>query len=47
MNARDYWELFLDTGAPEAYLLYHKAMRMETEDVSDHPGTGSARIGLQ
>ena len=22
MNAQDYWNLFLDTGAPEAYLLY-------------------------
>lgn len=21
----DYWELFLDTGAPEAYLLYRQA----------------------
>lgn len=27
------WELFLDTGAPEVYLLYKRAMR-EAEPVS-------------
>ena len=25
MNAMDYWQLFLETGAPEAYLLYNQA----------------------
>ena len=25
VNAVDYWDLFLDTGAPEAYLLYRDA----------------------
>ena len=24
MEARDYWQLFLETGAPEAYLLYRR-----------------------
>lgn len=31
MNAQDYWNLFLDTGAPEAYLMYsHLAKSEET-----------------
>lgn len=35
MNAAEYWKLFLETGAPEAYLSYHAKMRMEQQDVSD------------
>ncbi len=27
MNCKFYWDLFLETGAPEVYLLYLKAMR--------------------
>ncbi len=27
MKASDYWTLFLQTGAPEAYLLYKQAIR--------------------
>lgn len=27
MDAQLLWELFLDTGSPEIYLLYKKAMR--------------------
>lgn len=27
MDAQLLWELFLDTGAPEAYLLYKKALK--------------------
>lgn len=48
MNARNYWQLFLTTGSPEAYLLYHEAKRMETEPhVFDDPGAGAAGNGLQ
>ena len=47
MNARDYWDIFLDTGAPEAYLLYSKALKMEAENVFDHKGTCTAGNGLQ
>ena len=28
MNAGGYWQLFLETGAPEMYLLYNKARKM-------------------
>ena len=38
MNARDYWQLFLETGAPEAYLLYARQMKMEENHVFDDPG---------
>ena len=47
MNARDYWELFLETGAPEAYLLYSRALKMEAMHVSDDKGIGTESYGLQ
>lgn len=47
MNAANYWQLFLDTGAPEMYLLYQKALKTEENHVSDHPGDRPAGHGLQ
>ena len=47
MNAANYWQLFLDTGAPELYLLYQKARKTEGTNVSDDPGNRSARNRLQ
>jgi hypothetical protein len=47
MQAQDYWKIFLETGAPEVYLMYNQARRMEETDVSDHQGSGVARVGLQ
>ena len=47
MNAKDYWQMFLETGAPEAYLLYAKAMKMEANHVPDCTGPGAAGHGLQ
>lgn len=47
MNAQMLWQMFLDTGAPEAYLLYHKAKRLEEAHVFDNPGPGTAGHGLQ
>ena len=46
MNANDYWQLFLETGAPEAYLMY-KAMMTEGKHVSDDPGHRPESYGLQ
>ena len=46
MNAYDYWQLFMDTGAPEMYLKY-KAMMMEDKNVSDDPGGRPQSYGLQ
>ena len=47
MNARDYWDLFLETGAPGAYLLYTNALKTEGIHVSDHTGNRPAGHGLQ
>lgn len=47
MNAQNFWDLFLETGAPEMYLLYNKARRTETFHVSDNSGAGAASHELQ
>lgn len=46
MNAQSYWRLFLETGAPEVYLMYNKAKKAETADVSDDQGIGSSGVSL-
>lgn len=38
MNAQDYWQVFLETGAPEMYLFYNKARKMEESNVPDCSG---------
>ena len=47
MNAKDYWSIFIETGAPEMYLLFQQARRMEESYVSENSGIGSESIGLQ
>ena len=47
MNANDYWQLFLETGAPEMYLMYSKAMKVEASHVPDDPGYRPESHGLQ
>ena len=47
MKAADYWSIFLETGAPEAYLSYTKALKMEENHVFDNTGSGAAGNGLQ
>ena len=47
MNAREYWDIFLETGAPEMYLLYKQARKMEEADVFDRSWTGASGNGLQ
>ena len=47
MNAQDYWNMFLETGAPEMYLLFNKARRMEGNHVSEDQGIGSKGFQLQ
>jgi len=46
MKSDQLWQLFLETGAPELYLLYNKARKTEDADVLDDPGLGSARYTL-
>ena len=47
MKAEDYWKLFIDTGAPELYMLYQNARKMESLHVPDNTGPGSTGHGLQ
>ena len=47
MKSQDLWQMFLETGAPEMYLLYNKARKMEEADVFDDPGLGAAGSSLQ
>ena len=41
MDHKIYWQLFLRTGSPEAYLMFNEARRMEQSNVSHHQGTCS------
>lgn len=47
MEARDYWQLFMETGAPEAYLLYSRQVKSEAQYVLDHPSNRPEGYGLQ
>ena len=47
MNAQDYWKIFVETGLPEAYMLYSKAKRVEASNVSDNKSAGTAGNRLQ
>lgn len=47
MNAMDYWQLFMETGAPEAYLMYSKQLKSEAQYVYDDSGYRPEGYGLQ
>ena len=47
MTSQNYWQIFLETGAPEFYLLFNNARKMETSYVPDDPGTGAPGHELQ
>ena len=47
MNAMDYWQMFLETGAPELYLLYNNARKMEKSHVFNDSGPGASGHSLQ
>ena len=40
MTSNDYWQMFLETGVPEYYLLYHRAQAMENNNVLDDSRPG-------
>ena len=42
MRSEAYWQLFLATGSPDAYLMYNEAKRMELTHVFEHEGPGAA-----
>ena len=39
MKSRELWQAFLDTGAPELYVLYSKAKEAEAAYVFNNSGT--------
>ena len=47
MKSRELWQAFLDTGAPEFYVLYSKAREAEANYVFDNSGTCVAGHQLQ
>ena len=47
MDKQVFWNMFVETGAPEMYLLFKKAHRMEESNVSDDPGSGFKSFRLQ
>ena len=47
MNAQDYWQMFMETGAPELYLLYNSARKMENSNVFECSGAGTESYGVQ
>ena len=47
MNAQDLWQVFLETGAPEMYILYNKARKAEMTHVLDGSGFGAESNNLQ
>jgi len=47
MNTQEYWQFFLETGAPEFYLLYNNARKMEKTDVLDDTGPCTSGHSLQ
>ena len=46
MQSQDYWQLFMETGAPELYLLYNNALKMENVNVFNNLGAGAKGYGL-
>lgn len=36
LDAKEYWQLFLETGAPEVYMMYAGALKAEENHVSEH-----------
>lgn len=47
MVSKDFWQLFLETGSPEIYLLYHNARKMEESNVYYDSSAGPAGHSLQ
>ena len=47
MDPRNFWDLFLETGAPEAYLMYSAQLRSEEYRVYDGKGHCPESHGLQ
>ena len=47
MNSQDYWQLFVESGSPEFYLMYNNAKKMEAADVFNRSGVSVESNTLQ
>lgn len=47
MNSKDYWQLFMTTGAPAFYTAYQAKKRTEDTDVSQNTGSCPPADGVQ
>lgn len=47
MKSKDYWQLFWETGAPEAYMMYTQALKTEGTHVPDDTGNRPESNGIQ
>ena len=47
MDAKEYWQLFLETGAPEVYMMYTQALKSEGNYVPEHQSIGAESQRLQ
>jgi hypothetical protein len=47
MDSQEYWQLFMETGAPEIYMMYTKALKSEGTYVPEHHGPGAEGQRLQ
>ena len=47
MRSQEYWQIFLETGAPEMYLLYNNARKRENAHVFNNEGLGYPSNQLQ
>ena len=47
MKAENYWQMFIETGAPELYLMYTQAKKTEEGYVFDGTSPGATGNQLQ
>ena len=47
MDSQTLWQMFMQTGSPEMYLLFTEARRSEERSVFNGQGTGDAGHQLQ
>ena len=47
MKSEDYWNMFMETGMPEYYLVFQACKRTEDERVSENTGTCAPGHGVQ
>ena len=47
MDTKTAWQLFMSTGAPEAYLLYNQLRKSEENHVPDGPWPGYEGHSIQ